>query len=295
MLRGAWHGNTQELSSTAGVCRGVRHPPDGKSKRSYGRDFRRAFTTNTASNTARDKMTRKKRISSIRSDLQCRDRAIQLMNELELQNQEDLVRFCQDRKQEFGTRARACVALATLLKRAALPVLIELAADDDSGVVWPAANAIALIRSRAVTPSLLRIIRSSTVEAHRQAAISAIGSIGDSRAEKLLIDVLLNQSEPGDTRQFAAEALKGVHDRRRSIQPLLKALSDPSASVRWSVLTTLGHIGDQRAAESIRVCLSDEAKVPGLDSHEATVAFAAATALHNLECRRGLCGSEHNG
>jgi hypothetical protein len=105
-----------------------------------------------------------------------------------------------------------------------------------------------LISSRRVTRSLIRFVRISKVEAHRHAAISALGSIGDSRAERCLLSILLNRNESEAMRQWAAEALKGVRRRGHRVTTfLIQALGDPSASVRWSVLSTLGCIGDRSA------------------------------------------------
>jgi HEAT repeat protein len=161
-------------------------------------------------------------------------------------------------------------------------MLVRLATDDNSGVVWGAANGLGLIKSRRATRSLMRFARISKVEAHRHAAMAALGSIGDPRAEQCLLSTLLNQNESEAMRQWAAEALKGAHRRGRGTSALVQALRDPSASVRWSVLTTLGCIGDRSALESVREYLSDQAVVPGLDPEEATVAFAAAVAVDNL-------------
>jgi len=208
--------------------------------------------------------------------------AKQRMAELGIVREEDLLEYCRDPRADRSKRAKACVAAAVLLGRAAIPVLSPLATDDNSGVVWGAANGLALVGSRRVTGSLMRFLGISKVEAHRHAAMSALGSIGDPRAEQCLVDVLLNQNESEGMRQWAAEALKGVHRRDRGSSALIKALRDPSPSVRWSVLTTLGCVGDRSALGVVREYLSDQAVVPGLDPEEATVAFAAGIAVDNL-------------
>jgi HEAT repeat protein len=127
--------------------------------------------------------------------------AKQHMAELGVSREEDLLDFCPDERLDGSKRAKACVAAGVLLGRAAIPMLVRLATDDSSGVVWGAANGLGLITSIRATRSLMRFVSVSKVEAHRHAAVSALGRIGDPRAEQCLLSILLNRNESEAMRQ----------------------------------------------------------------------------------------------
>jgi HEAT repeat protein len=85
-----------------------------------------------------------------------------------------------------------------------------------------------------------------------------------------------------ETRALAAEALSYVLRGKRSVRALLQALPDPSPSVRWWILSTLGGIPrlDISTLAIIRGYLSDHAVVTGFaDRDSSTVADAAKDAL----------------
>jgi HEAT repeat protein len=208
--------------------------------------------------------------------------ATQVMAELGVVSETELPKFWLDASLEPEVRARACVAAGFLRMKTAMPIMLELANSEIAAVAWGAANALALIGSRAATRPLMQIVRHSAYEPARNAAINALGRLHDARAEGLICEVLTDQAESESTRTFAACALMNPRNPKRAIVYLLRALDDPSAHVRWQALSALGTTGNPDVAEAIRRCLADQTVVPGLPAEEATVASAAKDALANL-------------
>jgi HEAT repeat protein len=133
--------------------------------------------------------------------------AKRLMAEIGVVSEAELSEFWQDISLEPEVRAKACVAAGFLRMNAAIPIMIELASNEITGVAWGAAHALALIGSRIATRPLMRIVQQSVCESNRNAAINALGQLHDGRAEGLLCKVLTDQTESENTRTFAACAL----------------------------------------------------------------------------------------
>lgn len=205
-----------------------------------------------------------------------------MMAELGVQSEDELSRYWQDPLLEPDVRAKACVAAGFLQMKTALPIMVELAKNEIPEVAWGAANALALFGNRDAVLPLMQIARGSVHEPARNAAISALGRLHDEQAEGLLCEVLTDQTESEATRTFAACALMTPHDPIHVVAYLLRALEDPSASVRWQALSALGSTGLRDTADAIRKHLFDLAVVSGLPPEEATVAWAAENALGNL-------------
>jgi HEAT repeat protein len=94
-----------------------------------------------------------------------------------------------------------------------------------------------------VIPALQKALDDPALEVVVEAA-EDLGSLGVSEAGPVLTALLRHPSEP--VRQTAARALERVADRG-VLDDLLRALDDPSVSVRFSVVGAVGHaVGDGR-------------------------------------------------
>lgn len=203
------------------------------------------------------------------------------MRQLNIDSEEALLRYCQAYQHAPHDRLRACGAVAALMGRATIPFLLRLAADRDQGVADAGFYGLRCLGARRATRLYLDRIRTSTDNGCRQAAIDALRFLEDRRAEPGLAYVL-RTDQCSETRALAAEALSYVHRGRRSVRALLQALPDPSPSVRWWVLSTLGGIPrlDPSTLGIVRCYLSDGAVVTGSSDRESsTVADAARDAL----------------
>ncbi len=88
----------------------------------------------------------------------------------------------------------------------------------------------------------------------REAVVRSLGQIGDARAVEPLIAELMD-SDPG-VRETAVVSLGEIGDAR-AVDPLITVLGDPSHTLREAAVTSLGQIGDARAVEPLLAILGD--------------------------------------
>jgi len=210
-----------------------------------------------------------------------RAQAERYLAELAMENPRDVLRCCADTREDIRRRGIACLALGHLRFDSAIPLLTKLANDEDLSLAINSMRALSAIRSQRATSPLMEIVKRSKREEVRNAAINALGSLGDKRAERMLRGILADHTESEFTRSYAAQSLGFLGRGNLTVASLMGALQDPSPTIRWSALNSLGIIGDRRAISVIQMHLSDEAIVPSLPDH-ATVQDAARNALQNL-------------
>jgi HEAT repeat protein len=184
-----------------------------------------------------------------------------------------------------GTNVRqtACWFLGRLgNKRQAVPALLGLLLDHeaDPGVRGEAARSLALLRSKRSLQPLIAALGDTEVEVRTSAAY-ALGSLADERAFDALLKALSNREEDPQVRGMVAEALARFQDRR-AVAPLIAALHDPSAEVRFWASFALAGLGDPQALPDLeRLAAADEAVVPGWWS----VKKEAADAIESIKAR----------
>jgi hypothetical protein len=115
----------------------------------------------------------------------------------------------------------------------------------------------------------------------RQAAVSALGQIGDTRAVEPLLARLEDQ-ESG-VRQAAASALGQIGDTR-AVEPWRARLEDQESGVRQAAASALGQIGDTRAVEPLLARLEDQ------DSWARQAAASALGQIGDTRARGALIG-----
>lgn len=212
-----------------------------------------------------------------------RARGVELARGLGIKGEKRLLKFCLDRQQKASARGVACLALGFLGYKPAIPVLLELANDVDLAVVNGATRALEMMPSRRAVRPMISLAREATRTEVRNRAIDVLGMLGDKRAEETLVSILGNRAEAESTRCCAAEAMAGLGPPSDvAMACLLDALREPSALLRWTVLNTLGIVGNQNTIPAMTACLADQETVPHLPSEE-TVASAAENALRNLK------------
>jgi HEAT repeat protein len=160
---------------------------------------------------------------------------------------------------EWSVRVAAIEALGATAHPSAVEPLIgairdaEKASSPAAAQVRAAAVA-ALQRIGPAAASLLRLAASDRSPRLREAAIEALGGIGDPEAVPTLVAAL--GDERSNVRQAAARALA----RARTpdcVTALLASLHHRDPSTRRSVLEALGEAGDPRAAEALSRVLAE--------------------------------------
>lgn len=175
----------------------------------------------------------------------------------------ELIALCVDNGEEAQRRAQACTVAGDLRLERAVPALVQLASGQNEDLAWAASRALGRIGSFRATRALMRIASQSQSFTARQAAILALGTIGDPRAAVLLVKVLHDKKESEYLRGLAAQALGGLRSNKHSVPALIRALKDPSTEVRYSALCGLGPLRDGRALQPIENLTNDTASLPG--------------------------------
>ena len=136
--------------------------------------------------------------------------------------------------EEWHVRKYAADALGKIGDERAIESLMETLHDEDSDVRWKAVVALGKMKSGAVEP-LLELLKNEDWHIRGRAA-EALGKIGDKRAIKPLIGVLVgwNKDRNKYVRGRAAEALGKIGDEQ-ALKPLTQALDDPYIYVRVKV------------------------------------------------------------
>ncbi len=141
--------------------------------------------------------------------------------------------------------------------RAARPLIDTIRQDDHPKLLEPASDALKKMGSAAVEP-LVDALHDESSHV-REFAADVLGEIQDKRAIRPLIQVLQSDSS-SIVRQVAASAL-GKLGSGESIEALIAALQDPNKFVRRAAVEALGQIGDEQAIEPLHRLLNDEEEV----------------------------------
>jgi HEAT repeat protein len=151
--------------------------------------------------------------------------------------------------------AEAAATAATVLglhgDERVLSALVELLHHPSASARAASATALGLLGSEAAIPELRAAMSDcdSTVAAH---ASLALQRLGDEDSEEAACASLMEEMRAPDPerRALAARALGGLM-HVRAVEPLIAALSDPSAQVRADAAGSLGWIGDARATTAL--------------------------------------------
>jgi HEAT repeat protein len=135
---------------------------------------------------------------------------------------------------------------------------------DNTKIRHDAAEALQMVGLPAVEP-LISVIKNDQSSPVCDAAIEALGNIGDVRAVEPLIAILKQSNYsriPGDV---AAEALGNIGDKR-AIDPLISALEHNIVNIRKASAKALARIGGERAESALRI-VTGEKSSSGFNAH----------------------------
>ena len=161
------------------------------------------------------------------------------------------------------------------IKDEACPALRRALQHDDAELRYTAALSLGELRDRESVPALIDQVEGDGHPMPRQAAVIALGLIGDPRATSSLRRAL--RSDSPDVRFQATSSLAQV-DPEGAGKQLRRALKDSDPEVRGSAAAALGDLGDGRAADALAGLLDDA---------EPGVQMEAAVTLARLGDRRG--------
>ncbi len=176
-------------------------------------------------------------------------------------------------------RARAAEELARLegdQKQTAIEALIAALDDRNSDVRYAVLNALGELHASESVPRLIQLLQADEEPFCVQAAISALGQIGDIRATQPLIQALKQGSDEVRFQAITALCQVNPEEAPRFLRDLVK---DRDEEVRASAAAGLGDLRDHASVEILAGMLEDP--VP-------TVQMEAAVALARLEDSRGV-------
>lgn len=156
----------------------------------------------------------------------------------------------QDSTFSLKLRAAACWLLAQAHYGRASTALWKAFNGNDEVLMWEAAKAFGILKTKSVFPKLISALKSKSIE-HRTAAVYALGMMREPRAVTHLEAMVANTKESPTVRGYAVEALAYLK-KRRSFNVLIAALNDPEPEVRWWAAFALGELGDKRALPELK-------------------------------------------
>lgn len=201
---------------------------------------------------------------------------IELLLKNEKQNSlEALLNILGDSKREVDLRITIAWILGQLQVTEVVEGMLELFDQEQSVVAWEIAKSLVIIRdARVIEPFINNLLKNQNLE-KRITAAYALGALADKKALPALLGVLKDKHEDARLRGQVAEALAQI-DTNEKIIPLIEALNDPSAEVRFWTAFALGESKDKQAIPYLQK-LADEDKeyLPdwGLVSEEALKAI----------------------
>ena len=156
-----------------------------------------------------------------------------------------------------GVRVRAADALSKTTGEVAdqaRPALRAHLNDDDAEVRYTVALALGELKDPLAVQALIEVTEGDGNPLPRQAAVIALGMIGDKRATRPLARML--RDAPPDVRFQATTSLVQVNPEKASGY-LRKALKDPDPEVRASAAAALGDLDQHKSVNALAALLSD--------------------------------------
>jgi HEAT repeat protein len=108
--------------------------------------------------------------------------------------------------------------------------------------MWEAVKILVKENDVSVVPIMMDLVATSMEPERRVAAIWALGALRRLEALTMLIQILVNKSEPAELRDHAAEALGYISDNRAR-PALIANLVDENADVAFSCVFALRTVG----------------------------------------------------
>lgn len=179
---------------------------------------------------------------------------------------------------DVDVRKAARLALAEIGEPAVQP-LIEVLLTKEKQWRWYAANALSRIGDQRAGEPFRQVLQDKGANEYvRAEAAKGLGKLGGEGIYDLLISTLRDRAEMETVRRGVASGL-GLLGDRRALEPLLLALKEGTAGMRWDVAAALGDLGDPRGVEPLIALLKDSYM---------QVRWEAAKALGKLGDERAL-------
>jgi HEAT repeat protein len=194
-----------------------------------------------------------------------------------------LVETLGDARKDPITRTMACKLVEWLRVRSAVPALADALAqaDDDRGILWAAAEALARLGGPEATSILLEVLERGSVNKQLVAA-SALGPLGDPAARSALRTVAMDTQRDAAVRMLAIRALRDLQ-ALEAVSDLITILSSESPELRYESARALGQLRDPLSIPALEHAAATDVAVL---SHGRSVRQQALEALGHIRCGR---------
>ena len=167
--------------------------------------------------------------------------------------------------------------IGALIKDGNIPTaefaLDALKSADDEWTRWALVHVIGATAKKVAVDAMLEELKHTSYVVRRRAAES-LGGFKERRVVESLIAVLENTDEMKSIRAAAVVSLGALKDERASA-PLLAALEDENAEIRWQAVAALGNLKDAKAVAKLSEIVENPLEPDN-------VRAAAVTALGNI-------------
>ena len=167
--------------------------------------------------------------------------------------------------------------IGALIKDGNIPTaefaLDALRSADDEWTRWALVHVIGATAKKVAVDAMLEELKHTSYVVRRRAAES-LGGFKERRVVESLIAVLENTDEMKSIRAAAVVSLGALKDERASA-PLLAALEDENAEIRWQAVAALGNLKDAKAVAKLSEIVENPLEPDN-------VRAAAVTALGNI-------------
>lgn len=163
-----------------------------------------------------------------------------------------------------STRAFACWILGRLDGTENAATLINLLDSGLPTIRITAVQSLANFDNPEVVAALSRLLNDPDTEI-RKVSAQSLGWMTDEVAVDNLVERLQDADEEDIVRGVVAEAL-ATSNNQKVVVPLIQALSDSSAEVRFWATFALGQLCDARAIPALQKLISDTHSIPGYGS-----------------------------
>lgn len=171
---------------------------------------------------------------------------------------------------------------------AVLPTVVEIASDRNPRVRGSALWLLSMagVRSRNIVRPVVRDALRDSSAGTREAAVAALGLVGDSSDVRRIAGLL---ADPGESIRAAATTALGALGRKQAVPDVARMLGDPSRVVRAMALRALGTLGPaaRDALPAVAPLLTDTTHWR-TGSYAETIGEEAAWAASRILPRRGV-------
>ena len=141
--------------------------------------------------------------------------------------------------------------------RSTIPTLRSLASHKHSSIQTEAIEALGALKAKESAEDLIPLMKLKDPSEVKKAAVKALGAMGAREAVPAIAGVLIDDGSWSVSPNVVWEVLRELNARDQAVA-IIDRLSDPSPTVRWSILCVIHEFGWKDCAPDVAKRLKDE-------------------------------------